>query len=99
MGPLPKPIVGSKPLLHAFRENRGERVIPEDVVMLVDNDEVGVLRGVANALKDAPRILGVGRIGGRTGQIGGGLIFLVASFDAKFAYSRAVRSGACFGRY
>src|SRR5260370_9722945 len=51
--PLLEPIIGSEPLLHPFRENRSERMIAEDVVMLVHDHEVCVLTGVTNALKDA----------------------------------------------
>ena len=53
MRPLSQPIVRGEPLLHPFRENCRERVIPKDLAMLVHDHQVSVLAGVTNTLKDA----------------------------------------------
>ena len=85
---------GASRLLHPFREDCRERVIPEDVVVLVHDHEVRVLVGVTNALKDALRILWIRRVSGRAGQIGRRLIFLVAGLDAKLIDARSIRRSA-----
>src|SRR5258708_19876620 len=87
MCPLLEPIIRSEPLLHPFRENRRERVIPEDVVMLVHDHEVCVLAGVTNAFKDALRILLIRGVSGRAGAIGRRLIFLVSGFAPQPLYA------------
>src|SRR5260370_20169105 len=86
MRPLLEPIIRSEPLLHTFRENRRERVIPEDVVMLVHDPEVCVLAGVTNALKEALRIPLIRGVSGRAGQSCGRLILLFPYFDAELIH-------------
>jgi len=56
--------------------------------MLIHNQKVRALAGVPNALQDALGILGIRRVSGSAGQIGCGLIFHVAGFDAKLIYAR-----------
>jgi hypothetical protein len=94
MRPLLEPIIRSEPLLHPFREYRCERAIPEHVVVLVHDHEVGVLAGFADALKDALRILLIWRVSGSARQINRRFVFPIAGFNAKLVHARPDRCRA-----
>jgi hypothetical protein len=69
MRPLLEPIIGSEAFLQPFCENCGERVVPENVVMLIHDHKVRLLTSVTNALKDALGILRIRRVSRRAGPI------------------------------
>src|SRR5260370_3081257 len=86
MRPLLEPIIRSEPLLHPFRENRRERVIAEDVVMLVHDHEVCVLAGVTNALKGALQIRLIRGVSGPPRHTGPRRIFLHPALYPRLVY-------------
>jgi hypothetical protein len=60
------------------------------VIVLVHDDEVGVLAGVANALEDTQLVLRMRRVFRRSRQILGSFVLFVASIDAKLVDARPV---------
>ena len=66
-----QPRVRRQALGHALGEDRRERAGAEDVIVLVHDDDVGVLTGLADALQNALRIIRVRRVGRCAGQVFG----------------------------
>jgi hypothetical protein len=96
--PRLQPVVRRKPFGHAFGEDGRERVVPEHMIVLIDDHEIGVLTRLPDAAQNAFGILGVGRIGRSSGKIGRGLVVLVAGLDPKLVDTRAAGARHAAGR-
>src|SRR4029077_19669719 len=93
MHPFLQPIVRSQPFRQAFLEKRHEWPVAKDVVMLVHDYDVGVRARLTNTLKNALRVLLIWRVSGLIGKFSGGLVLLVARFDAEFIDAWPIRRG------